>query len=223
MSNSRTANWWTSTEAWGLRDESRESRVESRELRVAVLQGVQLPSHVTPDMVHSEALYADEAMLVAELNARGARAKQLPWKGNGSDWGAYDAAVIRATFDYIDDRDGFLGTLAAMEAAGCRVFNPLEVVRWNSDKRYLLEIASKGIATVPTWLAGCDAPDAIRGSLEELGAEEALLKPAVGAGGAGVRRVAVREVELHGDALAVSDRFACRWSPQPTRLSGPAD
>lgn len=160
-----------------------------------MLQGAQLPSHVTPDMLHSDVLYADEAMLVAELNARGARAEQLPWKGNGSDWGAYDAAIIRATFDYIDDRDGFLGTLAAMEAAGCRVFNPLEVVRWNSDKRYLLEIASKGIATVPTWLAGCDAPDAIRGSLEELGAEEAVLKPAVGAGGAGVRRVAVREVE----------------------------
>lgn len=163
--------------------------------RIAVLQGAQLPSHVTPDMVHSDVLYADETMLVAELNARGARAEQVPWKGNGSDWGPFDAAIIRATFDYIDDRDGFLGTLTAMEAAGCRVFNPLEVVRWNSDKRYLVEIGSRGIATVPTWLAGRDAPDAILASLEKLGTEEAVLKPAVGAGGAGVRRVAVRDVE----------------------------
>ena len=175
-----------------------KSSVSSRHSRrphIAVLQGAQLPSHVTPDMVHSDVLYADETVLVGELNARGARAEQLPWKGNGSDWGAYNAAVIRATFDYIDDRDGFLGTLAAMEAAGCRVFNPLEVVRWNSNKRYLLDLARQGVATVPTWVAGRDAPDAIRASLEALGAGEAVLKPAVGAGGAGVHRVAVRDVE----------------------------
>lgn len=146
-------------------------------------------------MVHSEALYADEALLVRELNARGARAEQLAWKGNGTHWADFDAAAIRATFDYIDDRDGFLDTLSAIDSAGCRIFNPLEVVRWNSDKRYLLEIAHRGMPTVPTWQAGRDEPAAIRSSLEKLGAGEAVLKPAVGAGGSGVRRAAVRDVE----------------------------
>lgn len=163
--------------------------------RIAVLHGAQLPSHVTPDMVHGDVLYGDESMLVEELNTRGALAEKLPWKGNGSDWGRYDAAVIRATFDYIDDHDGFLRTLDEMEAAGCRVYNPRDVVRWNSDKRYLLDIAARGIATVPTWLAGTDEPAAIRAGLTSFGAKEAVLKPAIGAGGFGVRRVRVEEVE----------------------------
>ena len=163
--------------------------------RIAVLHGAQLPSHVTPDMVHGSELYADETMLVQELNDRGARAEKLPWNGNGADWSRFDAAVIRATFDYIDDHDGFLRTLAEMEAAGCRVYNPMEVVRWNSDKRYLLDIAGRGIATVPTWLAGRDEPAAIHAGLEAIGANEAVLKPAIGAGGFGVRRVRVAEVE----------------------------
>lgn len=163
--------------------------------RIAVLHGAQLPSHVTPDMVHGSELYTDETMLVQELNARGARAEKLPWKGNGSDWSRYDAAVIRATFDYIDDHDGFLRTLSDMEAAGCRVYNPMEVVRWNSDKRYLVEIAGRGIATVPTWLAGRDEPAAIHAGLASFGAEEVVLKPTIGAGGFGVRRVRVEDVE----------------------------
>lgn len=146
-------------------------------------------------MVESHALYADEAQLVRELNARGARAEQLAWKGSGADWRGLDAAIIRATFDYIDDHDGFLDALAAMEAAGCRVWNPLDVVRWNSDKRYLLDIAARGIATVPTWLADHDDPAMIRAGLESFGASEAVLKPAIGAGGFGVRRIAVQDVE----------------------------
>lgn len=169
--------------------------MKARTPRIAVLQGSQLPSHVTPDMVHYGSLYADETVLVQELNARGARAEQLPWKGNGADWGRFDSAVIRATFDYIDDHDGFLGALSAMEAAGCRVFNSLEVVRWNSDKRYLLDLAARGIPAVPTWLADRDEPAAIGAGLESFGASEAVVKPAIGAGGSGVRRAAVENVE----------------------------
>jgi glutathione synthase/RimK-type ligase-like ATP-grasp enzyme len=65
---------------------------------------------------------------------------------------------------------------------GSRFLNPLDVLRWNTDKRYLLELARKGVAIVPTryhdHLADADLADA-RGAF---GTNDLVIKPPVSAG-----------------------------------------
>jgi glutathione synthase/RimK-type ligase-like ATP-grasp enzyme len=57
-----------------------------------------------------------------------------------------------------------------------RLANPAEVVRWNTDKRYLGDLAAAGVSVVPTrYLAPGEAP-ALPGD------HEYVIKPASGAG-----------------------------------------
>ncbi len=89
----------------------------------------------------------DDRLLAAEL-ARGGAAASFPvWDDPAVDWDGFDLVVIRSAWDYAPRRDEFI---AWAEARGDRLRNPPEVVRWNSDKRYLAELAAAGLPVAPT-------------------------------------------------------------------------
>ncbi len=71
------------------------------------------------------------------------------WDDPGVDWAGYDLVVLRSTWDYPPRRDQFLAWVDEV-AAATPVLNPPEVVRWNSDKHYLAELAAAGLAVVET-------------------------------------------------------------------------
>ncbi|MFC8512109.1 RimK family alpha-L-glutamate ligase [Streptomyces sp. NPDC057257] len=117
----------------------------------------------------------DLPVLVAALRADGAEADAVSWDDRAVDWGAYDLVVLRSTWDYSWRAAEFV---AWAERCGkvTRLANPAEVVRWNTDKRYLGELAEAGVPVVPTrYLAPGDAVD-----LPD--AHEYVIKPTSGAG-----------------------------------------
>ncbi|MFE9448038.1 RimK family alpha-L-glutamate ligase [Streptomyces sp. NPDC006739] len=91
----------------------------------------------------------DLPVLVRALADAGADAVALPWDGAGTDWSAFDLVVIRSTWDYTWRAEEFV---AWVERVGkvTRVANQAEVVRWNTDKRYLGHLAEAGVPVVPT-------------------------------------------------------------------------
>ena len=75
------------------------------------------------------------------------------WDGD-VDWSSFDGVVVRSTWDYVDRRDEFLAWTESLP----RVANPAPVIRWNSHKRYLADLASRGTSIVPTvWPRDGDA------------------------------------------------------------------
>lgn len=111
---------------------------------------------------------------------RGVELREVVWDDPGVDPGAFEAMVIGTTWDYPQRPEAFLERLGAF-AAATTLLNPLDVVRWNLDKRYLEELAERGAPTVPTlWRAGADEPT-LRAALDELGVDELVVKPVVGA------------------------------------------
>jgi glutathione synthase/RimK-type ligase-like ATP-grasp enzyme len=112
---------------------------------------------------------SDEPALVEALEALHVEVDREPWDGDG-DWASYDLVVVRAVWDYVRRRDEFLDWAAAVP----RIANPVEVLRWNTDKRYLARLAEAGIPVVPTtYVDGSFTPP--EGFY--------VVKPAVGAGG----------------------------------------
>jgi len=95
--------------------------------------------------------------------------------GSGPDWAGFDGVVIRNSWDYIFDRDAFLDW-AGEVAAVTRLANSLEVLRWNTDKRYLRDLEASGVPIVPTvWIEpGDDLPGVVW--------DEFVVKPSVSAG-----------------------------------------
>ncbi|MFF7444605.1 MULTISPECIES: RimK family alpha-L-glutamate ligase [unclassified Streptomyces] len=117
----------------------------------------------------------DLPVLVDALRAAGAGADAVFWDDAGVDWGGYDLAVIRSTWDYSWRAAEFVAWAQRCGKA-TRLANPAGVVRWNTDKRYLGELAAAGVPTVPTrYLAPGDPAD-----LPDEG--EYVVKPTSGAG-----------------------------------------
>jgi glutathione synthase/RimK-type ligase-like ATP-grasp enzyme len=98
----------------------------------------------------------------------GIAAVLVPW---GGDMSAYEGAVIRGAWDYILDRNAFLDWAKTVP----RLANPFEVLRWNTDKRYLRELEASGIPVVPTQWSDVPGWSLPKGPF--------VIKPAVSAGG----------------------------------------
>jgi glutathione synthase/RimK-type ligase-like ATP-grasp enzyme len=144
-----------------------------------------------------------DSRLVAALREREARVHTPRWNDADVDWGTFDVAVVRTTWDYVDDREAFVAWAAAT-AERTALWNPADVLRWNTHKSYLLELEDRGAPVVPTaWLAQGDRLE-LAELLASRGWSRAVVKPAVAAGSDGLVRVDAAAVEAgqrHLDTL----------------------
>ncbi|HEY8465981.1 MAG TPA: hypothetical protein VIL04_04185 [Solirubrobacterales bacterium] len=116
--------------------------------------------------------FQDDERLAAQLRERGVEVDRIPWDDPETRWEDFDAVVIRSTWDYAARRDEFV---AWAERVDGRLHNSAAIVRWNSDKRYLRDLAAAGLPVVETTFVepGDDVPE-----LEG----EVVVKPNVSAG-----------------------------------------
>ena len=127
----------------------------------------------------SRELDEDLPILGAALDRAGTQFHVVNWH-DGIDWSQYSAVFLRSPWDYHLRRDEFLAWLRATSKV-TRVFNPYEIVEWNSDKRYLAELAAVGIQVVPTRFVSSANEMSVRDVLDELG-DDIVVKPSVSAG-----------------------------------------
>lgn len=125
----------------------------------------------------AEAREVDEDMppLLRALEALGIPAEPVAWDAVSVDWSSYSIAVVRSTWDYIRRYGEFLAW-ADRAATLTKLVNPAPILRWNTDKRYLRELAGKGNSVVPTfWF---EPGDPVRIPCEG----DCVVKPAISAG-----------------------------------------
>ena len=91
----------------------------------------------------------EDRLLLPALAALGIDAMPAVWTDDTVDWASFDAVVLRETWDYSGDRPAFLAWVHRV-AAVSQLLNPASVVEWNTDKRYLRDLASAGVPVVPT-------------------------------------------------------------------------
>jgi glutathione synthase/RimK-type ligase-like ATP-grasp enzyme len=105
------------------------------------------------------------------------------WDVEGFDWSGFDAVVVRSTWDYQHRRAEFLRWAGRVP----RIFNRAELLAWNTDKRYLADLAAGGVETVPTTFA--DPGEKPRWPH----APEVVVKPSISAGSKDTARFAVAD------------------------------
>ncbi|TDW21485.1 ATP-grasp domain-containing protein [Kribbella kalugense] len=116
--------------------------------------------------------------LVDALRTAGLDPVAEVWTDPSVDWSAYDAVLLRSVWDYHRRYDEFTEWLARLDKAGVPVLNDSGLVRWNGDKRYLLELRERGVAIVPSQVAaGACLHEVVSG----LDGQEIVVKPTVGA------------------------------------------
>jgi glutathione synthase/RimK-type ligase-like ATP-grasp enzyme len=135
----------------------------------------------------------DEAPLREALADLGIEAVTREWDDPAVDWGAARACVLRATWNYVRHYPEFLAWIDRC-AAATRLWNPAPVVRWNSHKGYLVELAARGLPVVPTRLVRQGSAAALAELAEDW--PEVVIKPAVGAGSFATIRVGRGDAEM---------------------------
>ena len=128
-------------------------------------------------------LSPDDRLIPSALAALGIHAEPAVWSNDDVAWDAFDAVVIRSCWDYHLHVADFLAWLGRLDAAGIAVWNSPPLVRWNADKRYLLDLARRGVATVPTIVVASDERRDIGAVVAAEGWTRFVLKPSVSLNG----------------------------------------
>lgn len=121
-----------------------------------------------------------DARVREPLARRGWRLEEVPWRSTRTDWSDYEVVVIRTTWDYQNAPAEFLQRLHSI-AEVTRLENSLDIVRWNLDKRYLVELAGMGIPTVPTTWGEHATPADLHAAFDHFETDEVVIKPQIGA------------------------------------------
>jgi hypothetical protein len=152
----------------------------------------------------------DDEHAIAPLEQLGWQVSTLSWRQKEVPWKEFNVVVVRSTWDYWDDIPAFLETLRKIDSV-TRLANPLDIIHWNLEKTYMLDLEGKGIGIVPTtW------PDSVQtGSFPSyfagLGTDELVIKPVIGANGQDAYRVSA-----DGDPQRlkrICDRFRKKFMP----------
>lgn len=138
-----------------------------------------------PDVAHRKIVLAscarlvegdgDDDGLIAALRKRGLNAVWRSWDDPRSEQA--DLVILRATWDYIERLDEFLAWAHRVP----NLLNTVPVVEWNTNKTYLMDLATAGVSVVESEFFGPD--DTLH-----LPAGEVVVKPSVGAGSFGAQR-----------------------------------
>jgi glutathione synthase/RimK-type ligase-like ATP-grasp enzyme len=123
----------------------------------------------------------DESLLMHALTDAGLQPTLVAWEDESVDWSTFEVAVLRSPWNYINHLDAFLDW-AVRAGAQTHLFNPVEVVQWNTHKGYLRDLARRGVPVVPTaWLGVGEELD-LGDLMADRGWDDVVVKPVVGAG-----------------------------------------
>jgi len=140
----------------------------------------------------------------AVLLRAGFSVEARPWTEPG-DLSGYDLVTPLVAWGYHQDSARWHALLDRLEADAVPTLNPVPLLRWNSDKRYLSELEAKRIATIPTRLIESLDDAGLAEARLEFG-DELVIKPPVSASADGTHLLragaAVPETSL-GRAMMV--------------------
>lgn len=131
---------------------------------------------------------ADDLLAATVLREAGAIVSPAIWTDRSIRWQDSDAIIIRSPWDYHLQPDRFLELLNVIEAGNARVFNSVDVIRWNMNKRYLLELQSKGITIPRTCFVDRSGRLDITKIRSVIGGGEVVVKPEISASAWNTRR-----------------------------------
>ncbi|TGD81786.1 ATP-grasp domain-containing protein [Hymenobacter wooponensis] len=144
----------------------------------------------------------EDSLLTRYLREQGHTVEPRVWTNPSVEWQRYDVVVVKSPWDYFDRVEEFYQWLDRMEALGVRMLNPVATVRWNANKKYLLEMQQAGVSIVPTHWLNRGSEVNIDELFDILGSDELVVKPAVSGGAKNTFTLTKQESAIRQPQLA---------------------
>src|SRR5689334_5935792 len=128
---------------------------------------------------HLPTINSDEQPTADLLLKHDIQVEATIWNDPNVAWERFDAVILRATWDYFTQLDRFIAWIDMLEAKRVRLWNPPNIVRWNSHKTYLRDLATQGVPTIPTLWLDCGTKATLADELQRHQWSTAIVKPSV--------------------------------------------
>lgn len=110
------------------------------------------------------------------------------WTETG-DLSNYKLILPLIAWGYQRETSRWFALLDRMETDNLPVCNPVSVLRWNSDKAYLVELAEAGINVVPTIMTSQLDQETLSQAAAEFGTDLLIIKPPISGGADGTYKI----------------------------------
>ena len=151
-------------------------------------------------------LTEDDRLFARALERRGVEVCAAAWDDPAKAWHHAAAVVIRSTWNYHLHHAAFLQWIDRV-AATTALHNDARVVRWNSHKKYLAEVARRGVPVIDTVFADTGSRLDVSEVARTHGWGDIVVKPAVSASAHETRRFAAHaraDAQEHLNRLLVT-------------------
>lgn len=151
--------------------------------QIAVL----ISDSLRPDQMDPDSILAIESskqlqQLTAAFAQHGLEITCVPWRQIGQRAEGYDAVLPLLAWDYFEGNEvAFLDACLKCKNA-TNFFNAPEIVRWNSNKRYLDDLQKLGAPVIPTTIVNHVTPEDCERCFQQFDVDKLVIKPLVGGG-----------------------------------------
>ena len=145
----------------------------------------------------------DDRLLALALAQNGIETHFAVWDEASIDWAAAPITIVRSTWDFYHAPARWAAWIHRVSDI-TTLINAPEVLLWSSDKRYLRDLDSCGVACVPTMVVESPAVDSLAGIAGRCGWDDVVVKPTVAASAFGAKRFAEAEFSDAGEAHLVA-------------------
>ena len=132
------------------------------------------------------------------------------WTDPG-DLTGFDLVLPLLVWGYQRDCLRWFALLEQLEQQQINLANPVSVLRWNSNKSYLLALEKAGVAVVPTLISAALTANDIAEAAQKFGTDQLVVKPPISGGADGTYRL--RNVESLPEDIAGKEMLIQPFQP----------
>ena len=119
------------------------------------------------------------------------------WSDPSVEWHKYTHVLIKSPWDYFDRYTEFQQWCSTMKSTGIPIFNDIDVILWNSDKKYLQDIQAKGHKVIPTQFLPKTKHVQLAHAFDSFGTDYLIFKPSVSGGAKNTIKIRRGETEQY--------------------------
>ena len=160
-----------------------DSLTEKNVKQIAILIAESLsPRRLDLDSVSGRESNREMAQLEPAFEEQSLSLSRVPWRQFSKIASKFDAALPLLVWDYFEGNEQEFLTESRIANQHSQILNPLEMIEWNANKRYLDELQSWGAPVIETKLVDLVSQQDCEACFDDFETDELVIKPLVGGG-----------------------------------------
>jgi glutathione synthase/RimK-type ligase-like ATP-grasp enzyme len=143
----------------------------------------------------------EDGLVLKALEAEGLKVAKKAWDDANFNWSTTKYILFRTTWDYFERFTEFSLWLECVSKQ-TTLINSKEIIYWNIDKHYLLDLQQKGVNIPPTRFIEKGEKITLGQLFKETGWNTTVLKPCISGGGWNTFKINKEAVKVHEATLA---------------------